>query len=307
LALWQDAGIEAADAIRCSERMAYVTVLSTDSYLDGVLALNESLRLARAGYTLYAAVGANVSRGVRRALARAGIRQIALPALDIPEEILQANVRSDYHRHWAGVFEKLHVFSLTGFDKIVYLDSDMMILQNIDHLFEAPHMSAVIAGGANYRDFNAGLMVIEPEPGLTDELVALLPEAFESEKRWRLAAGRPPSLGDQSVLNQHWHDWIEQTGLRLDGKYNVVTDHLDYYMRELGYRWRGPEGIHVLHFIGETKPWMRSGKETLRTVTSLAVERKFAELAALGAYAGVLGLARLRLACASACACRSQP
>jgi hypothetical protein len=69
-------------------------------------------------------------------------------------------------------------------------------------------MSAVIAdkypGNENCVDLNAGLMVIEPERGLTERLTTFVPEVFEHEKRWRAAAGRPPQHGyperDQYVL-----------------------------------------------------------------------------------------------------------
>src|SRR5439155_20917809 len=80
------------------DSMAYVTVLSTDSYLDGVLVLNESLRLRGSIYRLYALVGSNVSKGVRSTLARAGIPTISSQPLDITEEIVLANLESDYHR-----------------------------------------------------------------------------------------------------------------------------------------------------------------------------------------------------------------
>lgn len=281
------------------DSMAYVTVLSTDNYLEGVLVLNESLRLCKASYRLYVLVGSQISSTVQHTLARAGIRQIDSRPLNIPEDIMQANVTSDYHRHWAGVFEKLLVFSLCQFDKIVYIDSDILVIKNIDHLFEKLHMSAVIAdkypGNEQCVDLNAGLIVIEPEPDLTDRLIALLPEAFEQEKQWRTAAGRPLSMGVQSVINMFWCDWITMDELHLDGKYNVVINYLDYYFREWDYKWRGSDGIHVLHFLGEVKPWMTTGGSFARRVARLLVRHQIYELAALMAYVTVLKKARLRL------------
>jgi len=108
-----------------SDSMAYVAVLSTDDFLEGVLVLNESLRLCRSHYKLYVALGIKVSGDVRETLARAGIRQIRVSSLDIPSHILVANEKRDHHRHWSGVFDKLHVFSLCQFKKIVYIDSDV--------------------------------------------------------------------------------------------------------------------------------------------------------------------------------------
>lgn len=283
----------------CTKAMAYVTVLSTDDYLPGVLALEESLRLSKSAYPLHVLVGSGVSEAVHDTLTQAGIPTIQAPPIDVPEEIRQANLTSDHHRHWAGVFEKLLVFSLDRFHKLVLLDSDMIVIKNIDELFEKPHMSAVIAdigpGREDSRALNAGLIVIEPAADLTDRLIAILPEVFEEEKRWRRAAGRPPSMGVQSVINTFWHDWIARPELRLDRKYNVITNNLDYFVRSLGYRWSGSDGIRVLHFIGQVKPWMRTGMEFVRWAASRLVRGQIWELAASVAFTAVLGRARLHL------------
>jgi glycogenin glucosyltransferase len=277
----------------------YVTVLGSDDYLNGVLVLNESLRMCRSKYRLYVVVGSNVSPAVHDVLAKARIATINLQSPDIPDEIVRANQTSDYHRHWAGVFDKLHVFSLCQFDKLVYIDSDILVMKNIDHLFEKPHMSGVIAdrypGNEDCVDLNAGLMVIEPEADLTNRLIALVPKAFEHEKEWRSAAGRPPSMGVQGVINMFWNEWIARDELHLDEKYNVLAEHLDYYVRRQNYRWRGPNGIHVLHFVGAAKPWMTTRLRFFRRIGGLLARRRVWEPAALIAYVAVLGSARLQL------------
>src|SRR5205823_2367572 len=184
-------------------------------------------------------------------------------------------------KHWNGVFEKLLVFSLSEFEKLVYLDCDMVVIRNVDHLFARQHMSGVIAdvvpGRAASVDLNAGLIVIEPSRDTTARLLESLPDVFESEKRWRSAEGRPASMGVQSVINAFWSNWIDRTELHLGGEYNVLVDHLDYYVGALGYRWRGPRAIHVLHFIGQTKPWMRSTLGIGRRIAALLVRRRTSE------------------------------
>lgn len=284
------------------DSMAYVAVLSTDSFLEGVLVLNESLRLCRSRHKLVVVVGSNVSSAVRETLSRANIPQLQAEPLEIPEYILSANEKSDYHRHWSYVFDKLHAFSLTQFEKIVYIDSDVLVVRNIDDLFDRPHMSATVAGDLPGReqsvDFSTGLMVIEPEAGLTDELVSRLPEAFERERRWRTAAGRPMSMGVQGVINLAWSDWMTQSEVRLHPKYNVMATHLDYYLGQLGYRLRGSDAIRALHFDGEVKPWMTTGIGFYRRVGGLVARRRNWEAAAFLAYKAILQSARLRLALA---------
>jgi glycogenin len=280
--------------------MAYVAVVSTDDFLDGTLVLNECLRLCRSKYQLHVVVGSNVGVTVREALARAGIARIQAEPLAIPGYILSANEESDHHKHWSGVFDKLHVFSLCQFEKIVYIDSDVLVIRNIDDLFDKPHMSATVAGSLPGRedssDFSTGLMVIEPAPGLTSELVALLPEAFEREKTWRAEAGRPMSMGVQGVINYFWSEWMAQDDRHLHASYNVMATHLDYYLKHLGYRLRGPDAIRVLHFDGEVKPWMTTGVGFCRRAGGLVRRGRVWELAALVAFKAVLQSARLRLA-----------
>lgn len=273
---------------------AYVTVLSTDGYLLGVLALEWSLRRCRSQYPFYVVVGTKVGVGARTALHRAGIRTIDGPPLDVPPAIISANLASDYHRHWAGVFEKLLVFSLDRFDKIVYLDSDMLVIRNIDELFEQPHMAAVIADvgprNPDHRILNAGLMVIEPRPALTGELLATVSTVYDDEMRWRVAAGRPVSMGVQSVINDFWPQWQADERLHLHPKYNVLVNQLDYYLRHRGYQWSGRDGVRILHFIGEWKPWMGPPRAFATRLARLLTRRRFWEFAANLAGALVYGI-----------------
>jgi lipopolysaccharide biosynthesis glycosyltransferase len=275
-----------------------VTVLSTDSYLDGVLVLAHSLRRSGARYPLHVVVTGEVGEPTRRTLARAGIRQIETEPVEVPEEIRVANLGSDFHRHWAGVFDKLTVFSLCQFDKLVFLDSDMLIRANLDELFDKDHMSAVVAdisAGQRSRDLNAGLMVIEPQSDLAARLLALLPEVYEDEKRWRAAAGRPPSMGVQALINGYWNDWMSREELHLDPKFNVLTNHLDFYLAQPDRSWRGRDGIHVLHYVGQTKPWMLGRKELARHVGRLVARRRRWEAVAVILYRSALARARREL------------
>jgi alpha-N-acetylglucosamine transferase len=55
---------------------------------------------------------------------------------------------TDY-RQFKYMFTKLRIFETFEFNKIVYPDADMLICDNIEDLFNYPHMSAVVAGGLN--------------------------------------------------------------------------------------------------------------------------------------------------------------
>ena len=73
----------------------------------------------------------------------------------------------------------------------------MMVVRNIDALFDLPHMSAVVAGQGchpDWIDLNSGLMVIEPEEGETDRMLDLLGGLREEE------LAEYAGIGDQDVV-----------------------------------------------------------------------------------------------------------
>ena len=77
------------------------------------------------------------------------------------------------NNHWYRAFGKISIFNLETFNKIVYLDSDMQVVQNIDELFDKPHMSAVRAG-EDLDWLNSGIMVIEPNSTEFNKLLEIV-------------------------------------------------------------------------------------------------------------------------------------
>ena len=52
----------------------------------------------------------------------------------LAEYIKEKNIKGNM-AHWNNCFDKLLIFGMTEFDKLIFLDSDMYIIENIDHLF----------------------------------------------------------------------------------------------------------------------------------------------------------------------------
>jgi len=103
---------------------------------------------------------------------------------------------------------KLHVFNLTEYKKLLWMDGDTLVLKNVDHLFNHPHASMAITYACCNQNGPAipsgGLWVIEPSAAL-------------GIKFWELMmAGKPkytnggdPVLGPdgkQEVEYWHWGD-----------------------------------------------------------------------------------------------------
>lgn len=239
---------------------AYITLLSNEKYLPGVIVLNKSLRALGARYPLYCALSLSVNEKTERILVEQGITCIRLKCTVVDYLV---NTSEKGTSHWNFTFDKLQIWGLTQFEKLVFLDCDMLIVRNLDNLFDCLPFSAVSAdcsypGNESWAGgLNSGLMVIEPdkevEKGLLESVAPVIALSKEQNKM----------VGDQDVIKYYLSDWGKCTDLHLDEGYNLFADHLTYYIRHLGYRLTGDKGkpIYVIHFIGRSKPWM---KKTLR-------------------------------------------
>lgn len=232
---------------------AYVSVLTTESYLIGILGVAKCLKKVNSKYPFYVLITDEISKETEILLNNNEISTIRKKSIEIPEIIKEKNSKGVFS-HWTYTFDKLSIFELTQFDKIVYLDSDIYIRKNIDLLFEKGHMSTT-----PNRKFGptitpppeliSGLLVIEPQQGLFNSFMEIL--STISDKR--------ESVGDQDILQEYYTDWKNQTNLHLDLKYNCFFTYLDYYTTHCGYNL---DDIYVFHFLLGKKPWDFS-KETI--------------------------------------------
>ncbi len=211
---------------------AYITLLSTESYAPGVVALHRSLGAVGAKYPLYCALSACIDEKTQRDLEKEGIPCLRLKRAALTHEIIPEGVGM---RHWNYTFDKLLVWELTQFEKLVFLDSDMLVLHNVDELFEREPFSAVVAGASmpgneDWKDLNSGLMVIEPDENVAEALLEHIePTVEEFHARGRMA------VGDQDVITHYLSGWRDREELHLEEGYNVFAAYLDYYLTSLGY------------------------------------------------------------------------
>lgn len=225
---------------------AYISVLTTESYLIGILGISECLKRVNSKFPFYVVITDNISNKIENLLNSKHINTIRKKSIEIPEIIKQKNNQGDFS-HWTNTFDKLSIFELTQFDKIIYLDSDMYIRKNIDELFEKKHMSAPVNRkfGPNITlppELVSGLLVIEPQKGILNSFLEII-STIEDKRS---------SIGDQDILQEYYTDWANQSQLHLDLKYNVFFTYLDYYIANSNYKL---DDISVFHFILSKKPW----------------------------------------------------
>lgn len=95
----------------------YATLLSSDSYLSGVLGLNYSLIRSKSTYKLLVIATDNLSLNAFKILEQNNINYIIKPYL-----LYKTN------GFWRGTINKFHIFSLLEYSKICFLDADIIIL-----------------------------------------------------------------------------------------------------------------------------------------------------------------------------------
>lgn len=225
---------------------SYVCVLSTNDYLDGVLVLNENLKRLKSKYPLLCLISQNINDETRHILDEFEIKYKVAPALDVNG--------IDAPGRWKFTFDKLNIFNLTEYEKIVYLDSDFLILENLDHLFDIKKFAMVCDATHDHKYFCSALMVIMPNKDDYNGLVNLF-----NKKNEEHAEG----IGDQDIINEYFNNIFEISleynfikGIKkelitfVDEKTNeLVTKHVckDYY---------GTSNPVIIHYFGELKPFM---------------------------------------------------
>lgn len=242
-----------------SPNYAYITLSTSKSYLLGIMAMYLSLRKTGTNIPLYAMLPAGLIRTETELCERMKANGINIieysDSIPIPQQLINSN-ESHGDCRFSHTFDKLLVFEQNQFDKIVYLDADIYILQNLDHLFQLPHMSAMIAGKSypgneDWIDLTSGIMTIIPEHGLSAQFEKLIPEVIKTKG----------ICGDQDILQAYYTDWPQHPELDMGEKYGVIAYYAEYYERHLGYKYtnqvKDPLSVAVIHYAGEKKPWMQ--------------------------------------------------
>ena len=222
---------------------AYVTLLY-DGFLLGVRVLGQSLRDTGTNKDLVVVCTETVSENDRAILRSDGWIIRSVKTVESPYE--GSSSPGDYFK---GSYTKLFIWSMTEYERLVYLDADVMVLANIDHLFDCGTFCAAF----RHSDlFNTGVLVIEPSTRIYKDMLEKV-QKFSSY-----------DLGDQGFLNVYFKDvmyasmfnWSDQTRqkkpMRMSGRLN--GDMGMYYAYS---RWVLPEKeIKVIHYsLGPVKPW----------------------------------------------------
>ncbi|XP_010550282.1 PREDICTED: UDP-glucuronate:xylan alpha-glucuronosyltransferase 1 isoform X2 [Tarenaya hassleriana] len=214
-------------------REAYATILhSAHVYVCGAIAAAESIRQSGSTRDLVILVDENISPYHRSGLEAAGwkIRTI--------QRIRNPKAEKDAYNEWN--YSKFRLWQLTDYDKIIFIDADLLIMRNIDLLFSMPEISAT---GNNGTLFNSGVMVIEP-CNCTFRLLMDRINEIESYNG-----------GDQGYLNEIFTWWHRIPKHMNFLKHFWVGDDDDVKRKKTRLFGHEPPVLYVLHYLG-MKPWL---------------------------------------------------
>lgn len=258
------------------KKYTYISMINTDSYVKGVICLYESLKKVKSKYPFHVLITEEVSLKSEEILNKYGINVIRTKEkIELPKWVIDRNIEGNM-KHWNNSFDKLLIFELVQFDKIVYLDSDMFVIDNIDNLFNKKHISGVIAGESFPDDyyknwsrdkFCSGLLVIEPQSNIINKFI----------KSFDKIESIDGCLGDQEILWEYFDEWPNNRQLKLDEKYMVFFEHLDYYMKNFKYdiyNKRCKNNIATIHFAAP-KPWFLNEKQKFKYLVFNLFKFKF--------------------------------
>lgn len=209
-------------------RVAYVTVLHTsEAYVCGAIALAQSI-LKTHKYTLRPntdlllladkSIGPKSIRGLKAAGWK--IKRI--------QRILSPFAKKNSYNRWN--YSKLRIWQLTHYDKVIFIDSDLLVLNDIHDLSVYPQLSAA---PNDFSFFNSGLMIIEPSLCMFEHLMK---KSFKVESY---------NGGDQGFVNEVFTWWH-----RLPWRLN----YLKIYQQK-GKEVAIGEDVYAIHYLG-LKPWM---------------------------------------------------
>ncbi|KAL4324670.1 hypothetical protein GQ457_11G010870 [Hibiscus cannabinus] len=251
-------------------KRAYVTFLAGDGdYVKGVVGLAKGLRKVKSKYPLVVALLPDVPEDHRKILVEQGCILKEIEPVYPPENQTQFAMA-----YYVINYSKLRIWEFVEYSKMIYLDGDIQVFENIDHLFdmEDGYFYAVMdcfcektwshtpqykigycqqcpdkvhwpseLGPKPPLYFNAGMFVYEPSLSVYKDLLTTL------------KVTPPTPFAEQDYLNMFFRD-----------KYRPIPPIYNLVMAML---WRHPDNIEiekakVVHYCAAgSKPWRYTGKE----------------------------------------------
>lgn len=133
-------------------------------------------------------------------------------------------------------YSKIHAWRLSQYERVLLLDTDTFVMQNLDELFAGASARPLAAVKDSVGDiFNTGVLLLTPNASMASKMAAVRNDVESYNK------------GDQGFFNNfHGNEWDS-----LPSKYNIPIQSADSAFVRAGL----PNSLAILHFTAEVKPW----------------------------------------------------
>ena len=221
-------------------RDAYVTMLYNDEeFVLGVRVLGQSLRESNTEMDYVVMCTSDVPKSTRKILESDGWIVQTVDTFNVSGNGIKPYFNDNLN--------KLKMYTLTNYRRIVWLDADAIVVKNVDELFKCGKFCASYRHSDN---FNCGVMVLEPSLEELQKIINHIKDKFnflpEPHSPW----------GDQIVLNSYYRQLryasmlnftekeFHKEPMRLPAGYNA-----DIAMYYLNNHWIIPkEELKIIHY-----------------------------------------------------------
>lgn len=241
-----------------SSKYAIITLVTGPDvgFVAGALALGQSLLNVNTTHDKICMVTKEIDQKSRDSLSRRWVvvkvdEYICLHKNSLDKDMFDLSNQKYVQgvQRWSKTCTKFRAWLFTQYQRVIFIDSDTLVLENIDDaIFRYTNASFAACPETWPPDtFNSGFMVLNPSLKTFNELVTLNERLGSSEG------------GDQGILNNGYcPNWFfvgndDASCGRLPWIYNVEAVHYEKYKT-----WRLMNNSSlpaVIHFVSDGKPW----------------------------------------------------
>lgn len=212
-------------------RYAWVTLLSSKDYLRAVQVLAYSMSAVRSQYRLVVGITENIldESLVSQLICFKNVECVTIPTLIYGDKTQLLHQGKSV----LNTGSKIALITLDYWDKLIYIDADTLVIENIDNLFDQYQDTSMIKYPEEKQGFT-GLFVIEPYYHSKREY-GYLKTIMQNEEGF-----------DGDILGELWNP------VKRDYHYQIPKEYLWFY----NIKYIIPSSVKVIHYGSEAKPWI---------------------------------------------------
>ena len=262
------------------KKYAFVTLLMHNpQYIYGILVMGYSLKLTKTKYDLVCMVTNDLYDKYKKYIEIVYDKIIKISYLEYKKNKLHSVKQKEIYSEWYNIsYTKWQCLQLIDYDKICFLDSDLIIINNIDHLLDINAPAACFVNywsefGYNKKNYYKNIKINDKIPnniikkGLVDSFtlvahcIILEPNIEEYIKFNKFMQNNfKPSKKCISMLDEqslaHFYLTLNKEWIQLHHVYNSIPwkmSHTNVINENNRIIFNKP---YILHYFNKTKPWM---------------------------------------------------